>query len=539
MNKQTEIMNEQSQRTMGKDAQRTNILAAKLTAEAVRSTLGPKGMDKMLINSLGDIIVTNDGVTILKEMQIEHPAAKMIVEVAKTQENEVGDGTTTAVVFTGELLKNAEDLLDKKIHPSVIIKGYQFAMNESLRVLNEIADNVTIDDTELLRNIAKTAMTGKKAEVSKDILSDLCVRAIQQVYQSDIESVSLEDIKLEKRTGAGIEESQLIKGIVIDKEKTTSSMPDELRNVKIVLLDCEIGLRDMETTTNIQITDPNRLRDFMGMEETMLIEVANKVIDSGANVVICQKGIEDFIQFYLAKAGIYAVRRVKRGDMEKIAKAVGGNIISNLNELTETDLGYAEKVSQKKIGEENMTFIEGCHNPRAVTILVRGGTEHIVDEIQRAIEDALGDLVSAVKSGKIVYGAGATEIEVANKIREYASEYSGREHLAITAFADAMEVIPKTLAENSGFDPIDALTELKSAHKMGNKWFGFDVFTGEVVDSKSQGIIEPLKVKTLAISSATEVAEMILRIDDILLAKVTRDRMKELQSPGDPGLPFA
>jgi len=512
------ILAEGSSRTMGKDAQRNNIMAAKLVAETVRTTLGPKGMDKMLVDSLGDIIVTNDGVTILQEMQIEHPAAKMIVEVAKTQENEVGDGTTTAVILAGELLKNAEKLLDRNIHPTVITKGYRMASEKAHQILAEISENISLKDRTLLLNIAATAMTGKGAEVAKGNLSELIINAVNYVVEMKDNEISLnvEDIKLEKKVGAGIEDSELIEGIVLDKEKLHPSMPSRVKDAKIALLDVALEIKNTEVDAKIQITEPHQMQAFIDMEDRMLKNMVEKVVASGATVVFCQKGIDDLAQHYLAKHKIYAARRIKKSDMEKLARATGGTVISNLNDLTSQDLGFSSFVEEKKTGDEEMTYVTGCKKTKAVTLLIRGGTPHVVDEVERAIKDAIGDVSAALKIGKVVAGAGATEVEVARSLRMFATSLSGREQLAVLAFADALEVIPITLAENAGLDPIDSLTELKASHDKGQKWAGLDVFTGKVVDAWATGVIEPLKIKTQAIKSASEVAELILRIDDVL-----------------------
>ena len=516
------ILSEGTQRTIGRDAQRNNIMAAKLVAETVRTTLGPKGMDKMLVDSVGDIVVTNDGVTILEEMQIEHPAAKMIVEVAKTQENEVGDGTTTAVILAGELLKNAERLLDQDIHPTVIAKGYRQAAEEAQEILNRISENVTINDEDLLKKIAITAMTGKGAEASKDSLASLIVKAVKQVIElgdkNNISNLDIEDIKLEKRVGGGTDDSELIKGIVIDKERVNSAMPKQVRNAKVALLDVALEIKNTETDAKIQISDPAQLQAFIDQEERIIREMVDRILKSGANVVIAQKGIDDLAQHFLGKNGIYAVRRVKKTDIEKLARATGAKIVSSLKDLSKEDLGYAGLVEEIKIGDEEMTFVRECKNPKAVTLLIRGGTKHVVDEVERAVKDALGDIVAALKVGRVVAGGGSTEVEVSRELRKFANKMSGREQLAILAFADAFEIIPRTLAENAGLDPIDKLTELKAQHDKGMKWAGLDVFKGKVVDSWKEGVIEPLKIKTQATKSASEVAELILRIDDVIAA---------------------
>ncbi|MBS3172371.1 TCP-1/cpn60 chaperonin family protein [Candidatus Woesearchaeota archaeon] len=523
------ILSDDSQRTIGRDAQRNNIMAAKLVAETVRTTLGPKGMDKMLVDSLNNVVITNDGVTILEEMAIEHPTAKMIVEVAKTQEKEVGDGTTTAVVLAGELLKNAEVLLDKKIHPTIITKGYRLAAEKAQEILAQIAEDITIEDEELLRCIAETAMTGKGVESAKEKIAKLCIEAMKQV-QSE-EKTELEDIKIEKQVGAGISDSELIRGIVLDKERTHSEMPKKIENAKIALIDAPLEIKDTEIDAKIQITDPTQLQSFLDQEELMLKRMVDKIVSSGANAVFCQKGIDDIAQYFLAKSKIYAVRRVKESDMKKLAKATGSRIISNLKELKAEDLGKAGSIEEKKIGDENMTFVTKCENPKAVTLLIRGSTEHVVDEVERAVKDALGDINAALKVGKIVAGAGAPEMEVAKGLREYANSLSGREQLGVLAFAESLEIIPKTLAENAGLDPIDILTEMKAKHDNGEKWAGVDVFEGEIVDSWKQGVIEPLKVKTQAIKSASEVAELILRIDDIIASSSTKNSNQNMPNP--------
>ena len=517
------ILPEGTQRSIGRDAQRTNIMAAKIVAETVRTTLGPKGMDKMIVDSLGDVTVTNDGVTILEEMQIEHPSAKMIVEVAKTQEAEVGDGTTTAVVLAGELLKNSERLLDQDVHPAVIARGYRLAAEKALEVLDQMAEKITPKDDNILKQIAMTAMTGKGAEYAKEKLSDLAVQAVRLVAEDD-STVDLDNIKIEKRAGGSVDDSELIKGIVIDKEKVHAGMPRTVKNAKIALVDKEIEIKKTEIDANIEITSPDQLQAFLDQEEKMLKDMVEQIASSGANVLICQKGIDDVAQHFLSKKGIYAVRRVSDSDMKKIAKATGGNAVSNLHDLSKEDLGFAGVVEERKIGDDEFTYIMDCKNPKAVTILVRGGTEHVTNEIERAITDAVGDVAAALKNCKVVAGAGAPEVELALQLRNYAETLSGREQLAVQSFADSMEIIPRTLIENAGLDPIDIMTELKSAHTKKQKWAGVDVFTGKVTDSWKKGVIEPLKIKTQAVSSASEVAVMILRIDDVIAASGSKDK---------------
>jgi thermosome len=515
------ILREGTQRTRGKDAQRMNIMAARVIAESVRSTLGPRGMDKMLVDSLGDVVITNDGVTILKEIDVEHPAAKMVIEVAKTQDNEVGDGTTTAVVLAGEFLRRAEELLEQDIHPAIISNGYRLASDKAIELLNELAISISPEDEDILRKIAMTAMTGKGAEVALEKLAEIAVKAVKSVAEEvngKIE-VDAENIKIEKRQGGSIDETDLIDGIVLDKEVVHPSMPKKIKDAKILLLDSSLEVKETETDAKIRITDPEMLQKFVEQEEKMLKEMVDKIVGAGANVVFCQKGIDDLAQYYLAKAGVLAVRRVKKSDIEKLAKATGAKVQTELREVKPEDLGYAQLVEERKIGDEKMVFIEGCKNPKAVTILIRGGTEHVVDEISRGVEDAIRVIECALEDGKVVAGGGAPEIEVALKLKEYAPTLGGREQLAVEAFAQALEIIPRTLAENAGIDPIDVLVELKSAHEKGDKYAGVDVETGKIVDMKDKGVIEPLRVKTQALASATEVGVMILRIDDVIAAK--------------------
>lgn len=512
------ILPENTQRTSGRNAQKMNIEAAKLVADQVRSTLGPKGMDKMIVDSLGDVTITNDGVTILQEMNIEHPSAKMIVEIAKTQEDEVGDGTTTAVVLAGELLKNAQILLEKNIHPTIIAKGYRMAAEHSIEILNKIAEDISVKDRDTLKSIAMTAMTGKGAEPSKERLAELVVKAVTDVFseRDGKATVDREDVKVEKKVGGGVEDTELVEGVVLDKERVNSGMPVSVKDAKIALLDCALEIKDTEVDAKIQITDPSQMKAFLDQEESMIREMAQKVIRSGANVVLCQKGIDDLAQHFLAKAGIYAARRVKKSDMDKLARATGARVSTNLDDLSDKDLGKAGLVEELKVGDEQMTFVRACKNPKAVTILVRGGTEHVVDEAKRAIDDAIGDIAAALTVGKVVGGAGATELELSRMLNKFANTLSGKEQLAVQSFASSIEVIPVTLAESAGLDPIDKMAELKSAHDKGMKWAGINVFTGRVIDAWRSKIIEPLKIKTQAVKSASEVANMILRIDDVV-----------------------
>ncbi len=531
------IMPENTQRSSGRSAQRNNIMAAKLVAETVRTTLGPKGMDKMIVDPLGDITITNDGVTILQEMQIEHPAAKMLVEIAKTQEDEVGDGTTTAVVFAGELLKNAEALIEKEIHPTIIAKGYRIAEEVTQKILNNLAEQISEKNTDILKQIAITAMTGKGAEHAREKLADICVKGILKIIEKEKGKIFIDknNIKVEKKVGGSVDDSVLIDGVVLDKERVHSGMPRYIRNAKIALLDVALEIRNTEIDAKIQITDPNQIQQFLDVEEKMIKEMVDKIIKSGANVVFCQKGIDDLAQHYLAKHGIYACRRVKKSDMDQLAKATGAKIVMNLDDLSANDLGNAGLVEEKKFGEEAMTYVQGCVNTKSVTLLIRGGTEHIVAEIERAVNDSIGDLAAALMSGKVVAGAGATETEIARNLRLFANSLSGREQLAVLAFADSIEVIPRTLAENAGLDPIDVLTDLKAAHDKGKKWAGIDVFSGKVIDAWKAGVVEPLKIKTQAVSSAAEVAEMILRIDDVIAGGAS-EKQKPMMPPDMGGM---
>ena len=515
------ILREGSQRTKGREAQNNNIMAAKAVAAAVRTTLGPKGMDKMLVDSMGDIVITNDGATILKEMDIEHPAAKMIVEVAKTQDDEVGDGTTTAAVLAGEFLKNAEELLEMGVHPTVIASGYRLASIKAKEILQTLAKKVTSDDKDLLLKIAATAITGKGAEASKDVFANLTVNAVLAVV--DIENgkkvVDIDDIKVEKKVGGSVEDSQLIEGMVIDKERVHTNMPKKITDARILLINEALEIKKTEVDAEISIKSPDQLQLFLDQEEQMIHDMVTKVINSGANVLFVQKGIDDIAQHYLAKAGIYAARRVKKSDMDKLARATGAKILTSLKEISDSDLGKAGLVEEKKIGDEAMTYVTECHNPKAVSIILRGGTEHVADEAERALHDALRVVGVAIEDETLVAGGGSPEIELALRLREYASTLKGREQLAVAKFAEALEVIPRTLAENAGLDPINMLVEMRSQHEKGNKTAGLNVFTGKVVDMWKEGVVEPLRVKTQAISSGTEAATMILRIDDVLSSK--------------------
>ena len=505
------ILPEGTERYSKRDALRMNITAAKVLKDIVRTTLGPKGMDKMLVDGLGDIVVTNDGVTILKEMDIEHPAAKMLVEVAKTQEDEVGDGTTTAVIIAGELLKKSESLLDQDIHPTIIAMGYRQAAEKAQEILDDIAiDSV---DEETLIKVAMTAMTGKGTEAAREPLAKLIVDAVQKVAEDG--AVDTDNIKIEKKDGAVVEDSTLVEGVIVDKERVHPGMPSEVKDAKIALVNSPLEVKETEVDAEIRITDPAQMQAFIEQEEKMVKDMVDKVAESGANVLFAQKGIDDLAQHYLSKAGILAVRRVKKSDIEKLARATGANVVTNLEDLTADDLGEAGIVEERKVSGEEMIFVEECSVAKSVTLFVRGSTKHIVDEIVRAIEDAIGVVAATVEDDKVVAGGGAPEIAMAKKLKDYADSISGREQLAVNAFAEALEIVPKTLAENAGLDSIDSLVDLRAAHE-NSAVMGLDVFTGKVADMKEAGVIEPKRVKKQAIQSASEAAEMILRIDDVI-----------------------
>jgi thermosome len=519
------VLKEGTESTRGKTAHNNNIMAAKAVADAVKSTLGPKGMDKMLVDSMGDIVITNDGATILKELDIEHPAAKMVVEVAKTQDQQCGDGTTSAVVLAGELLKKSEALIDQNVHPTVISNGFRLAAHEAVKILKEIGFEVSPTDKKTLKLIASTAMTGKGVSGEQARLSEVAVDAVLAIaekedgkYKADIDN-----IQVEKKHGGAVEDTKLIKGLVLDKERVHPRMPRVVKNAKIALIDSALEIKKTEVEAKIQIRDPAQIQKFLDEEEKTLRGMVDKIKKSGASVLICEKGIDDLTQHYLARDGIYAVRRVKRSDMEKLAKATGGKIVTNLDDLKSTELGSAEQVEEVKIADSDMTFVTGCHNPKAVSILIRGGTEHVVDEVERALHDALKVVAVAVEDGVAVPGGGAPEIELALRLKDYGQSVGGREQLAIEAFAEALEIIPWTLAENAGMDAIDVVIELKNAHtgKKTGKAYGVNVLENKVSDMMAAHVIEPLRVKTQAIQSATEVASMILRIDDVIASKRT------------------
>jgi thermosome len=527
------ILKEGAQRIVGRDARRNNIMAARVIAEAVRSTLGPKGMDKMLVDSLGDVTITNDGKTILDEIDVEHPAAKMMVEIAKAVDNEAGDGTTSSVVLAGELLKQAEKLLDQDIHATGIVSGFRLAAEKAMEVLERISVPVAIEDEKTLRDIASTAMAGRIAGAERKRLSDITIRAVKRIAEKTDGgwTADIDYVTVQKQEGGGLGDSELVEGMIVDKEVVHPGMPKRVRDAKIALLNCELETKKTETDAEIRITSPEQMKAFLEEEEKMLKQKVDKIAESGANVVFCQKGIDDIVQHYLAKAGILAVRRVNESDMEKLAKATGGKVVINIEDLSAEDLGKAGLVEERKIADEEILFIRECKVPKAVGILLRGGTEHIVDEAERAVHDALSVVSAVVEDGKAIAGGGSTEIEIVKELRSYSSSVGGREALAINAFADALEVIPKTLAENAGLDQIDILVNLKAKHEGDGVYIGLDVASGELKDMIKAGVIEPLRVKKQVIKSAAETAEMILRIDDIISAKVPE---KEKAPPTPP-----
>ena len=512
------LLKEGASETKGREAQKNNIAAAKIIAEIVRSSLGPKGMDKMLVDSLGDVTITNDGATILKEIDVQHPAAKMLVEISKTTDNEVGDGTTSAVVLAGSLLENAESLISQDVHPTIIVDGYKKAAKKARQFLEEIADTVTADDKSILSKIAKTAMQTKLVRKESGHLADLVIKAVSAVAekQTDKISVDIDDIKVEKKAGGSIKDSEIITGIVLDKEIVHGGMPKKVSEAKIALINTALEISKTETDAKINISNPQQLKSFLDEENRMLKNMVDKVIASGANVVLCQKGIDDMAQHYLAKANMLAVRRVKESDLTKLAKATGARIVTNLDDLFEKDLGSAQLVEEKKIEEDRWVFIEGCRHPKSVTLLLRGGSQRVVDEVERSVHDSIMVVRDVMEFPSIVAGGGSPETYAASKIRSWAKSLDGREQLAAEKFAEALESIPLTLAENAGMDPIDTLAMLRSKQLKGEKWTGIDAMKGKVINMKSSDIIEPLAVKNQVISAASEAACMLLRIDDVI-----------------------
>ncbi len=519
------ILREGTSRSRGKEALKANIMAAKIIAESIKTSLGPKGMDKMLVDGFGDVTITNDGATILDEMEVQHPAAKMMVEVAKTQDDEVGDGTTTSVVVAGELLKRAEELIDQGVHPTIIVDGYRAASNRALEILDEIAVKVEPSDKSTLRKVGEVSLASKILAEYRVPMAELSVNAILQVAEKteDGYRVDIDDVKVEKKPGESLADTVLIKGIVLDKEVVHPGMPKRIEDAKIALVDAPLEVEKTEFDAKINIENPEQMKSFLDEEEKMLRSMVDKVSDAGANVLLCEKGIDDVAQHYLAKEGILAVRRVKQSDMEKLVKATGGKVVSSIQDLKPADLGHAQLVEERKVADDKMVFVEGCKNPKAVTILVRGGSERLVDEAERSIHDALCVVRDVVRDPRVVGGGGAPEAEIARRLRDYAQKLSGKEQLAVLAFAEALEVVPMSLAENSGLDPIDIMVQLRAAHEKGQLWAGVDVADGKIADLKEKGVLEPHGVKMQVIKSAAEAAGMILKIDDVIAAAKSRD----------------
>ena len=528
------ILKEGTARSRGRDAQRNNIMAARVIAEVLRTTLGPRGMDKMLIDSLGDITITNDGAAILDEIDVEHPAAKMMVEVAKTQDDEVGDGTTTAVILAGELLRKAEELLNQNIHPTAIVGGYRKAAQKAIEILDKVGITVDLEDRETMKRVAMTSMASKAVGGARDHLAEIAIDAVKQIAEKRGERriADIDNVQIVKKEGKSLLDTQLVRGIIVDKEAVHPGMPKRIENAKIALLDCPLEIEKTEFSAEIRIRDPTQMKAFLDKETQMLKEMVGKIKASGANVLFCQKGIDDMAQHFLAKEGILAARRAKQSDMEKLARATGGKISTNLDDLKSEDLGKSGLVEERKVGEDKMVFVEKCKDPHSVAILIRAGLERMVDEAERAMNDALSVVADVVEYNKIVAGGGSIEAEIARTLRPYARKVGGREQLAVEAFADSIEIVPKTLAENAGLEPIDILVGLRSAHEKPNgHLMGVNVFTGEIVDMHENGVVEPLRVKEQAIKSATEVASMILRIDDVIAA--TKPREEGKAPPGE------
>jgi thermosome len=528
------ILREGSQRTTGRDAQRNNILAAKVITETIKTTLGPQGMDKMLVSGMGDVVITNDGATIMKELDVQHPAAKMLVEVAKSQDSEVGDGTTTVVVLAGELLTRAEKLLDQDVHPTVIVEGYKKASDKALEILRNLSIDVRPDDEKILKLIAMTSMGTKATVGTSDHFGALATKAVRQVMEEREGKITadIDRIKVLKKKGESMEQSELIKGVVVDKEIAHPQMPEQVRNAKIALVNAKLEIEKTEFDAKININSPDQMKGFLDEEELMLREMTEKVAKSGANVIFCEKGIDDLALHFLAKKNIMAIKSVSSGDMEKLAKATGGTIQASTKDIPPDGLGEARLVDEVKIGDDKLVYVRDCKDPHAVTVMIRGGSDHVVDEAERSFHDALCVVRNTVEDGKMVAGGGAPEAETAKQLRDYALKVGGREQLAIEAYAEALEAIPLTIAENSGLDPIDIMVELRSKHSNPeNKWFGVQVKSGKIADMLADNVVEPLRVKQQAVKSATEAACMLLRIDDALSAK----GMKERGPPSGPG----
>ncbi|PSG96272.1 thermosome subunit [Thermoplasmatales archaeon SW_10_69_26] len=532
------VLAEGTDRSQGQNAQSNNIQAARAISDAVRSTLGPRGMDKMLVDSMGDVVITNDGVTILNEIDIQHPAAKMMVEVAKSLEQEVGDGTTSSVVLAGELLNKSEDLLND-VHATLITRGFNLAAERAQEILDNLTTDVDVDDDELLAKVARTSMASKLSGGHLDTLAPVTVEAIRAVSRQRDGNVVVEkdDIGFSKKTGGSVEDTEVIDGLLLDKDRVHSGMPETVEDANILLLNKAIEFEKTEVDSEIQISDPDQLQAFLDQEQDVLEEMVDQIEASGANVVFCQKGIDDVAQHLLARRGIFAVRRAKKSDMQRLEKATGARIVNSLDDLTEDDLGTAGRVEERTIGDDTSTFVTGAPDAEAVSVLIRGGTEHVVDEVERTLEDSIGSVAAALEEGKVVPGAGATETEVALRLREYANTVGGREQLAIETFADAIEIVPRTLAENAGMDAIQVLVDLRSEHENGNKSTGVLVDEGEIRDATAEGAVEPLRVKTQTIKSAAEAATMVLRIDDVIASKGAFDEDAGGPPAGGPGGP--
>ncbi|KKN24828.1 hypothetical protein LCGC14_0890970 [marine sediment metagenome] len=524
------LLREGTERTRGRDAMSNNIAAAIVIADAIRTSLGPRGMDKMLVDQFGDVVITNDGATILKEIDVQHPAAKMMVEVAKTQDSEVGDGTTTSVILAGELLKRAKKLIEQKIHPTVITEGFRKAADKAIQILEEMSVKSGIEDEKGLLNSAMTCMSSKIVSESKEKLADLCMNAIKAIAEKDADGnwvADIDKVQIQKKAGESIDDTSLIKGIILDKEVVSPGMPKSVKDAKILLLQSAVEIEKTEFDAKLQITSPEQIQQFLDEEERMLRKMVEKIQNSGANVLICQKGIDDMAQHFLSKAGIMTIRRVKKSDIEKLAKATGGAIFTILDDITPEKLGWAGLAEERKIMNDSWIFIEECKDPKSVVILIRGGTELIVDEVERAIHDALCVVRDVVEDQKIVGGGGAPEMEVAIQLRKFASTLGGREQLAVEIFADSLDIVPKTLAENAGLDQIDSLMKLRAAHQQGHKFAGQDLDSEKIIDDMmAVGVVEPTVVKVQAIKSSTEATSMILRIDDVIASA---------KSAGPPG----
>jgi len=534
------ILKEGSSRSRGKEAQRSNMTAARTVAEVVKSTLGPRGMDKMLVDTLGDVTVTNDGATVLDKIDVQNPAAKMMVEVAKTQDKEVGDGTTTAVILAGDLLKRAEELLDENVHPTTIVAGYRKAGEKAMEILNEIGTLVNLEDRETLRKVALTSILGKTLGGAREHLSEMAVDAIKQIMEKrgDKYFADINDIQIIKKQGKSLLETEMVRGIIVDKEVIHPGMPKTAKNPKIALLDCALEIEKPEFSAEIRINDPYQMKAFLDEETRMMGAMVSKIKASGANVVLCQKGIDDAAQHYLAKEGIMAARRVKKSDMEKLARATGGKIVTNLDDLRTEDLGTAGIAEERRLGEDKNIFIKECKDPKSISVLIRAGLERMVDEAERSLNDALYVVADVVNKNKIVAGGGAVESEVSKRLKSYAAKVGGREQLAIEAFANAIEILPRTLAENAGLDPIDIMVGLRAAHdKKDGLNMGVDLESGETKDMMKLGVIEPVKVKEQAIKSAVEATSMILRIDDVIAAAKTPPMPPPKGGPGGEGMP--